>query len=177
VIVPRARTPVPLDGLLIDLHSAGHEVLGTCPGVDACAVAWAQLVHEHARDAEGRLRGIWNYNFGNRDAPRALVGSSIAVFESVLEHEDLTTGPARVPHLRFAYADAYTGLLAWWAAMRDRWDAVAEMTDPKAFARALKRDHYYTGPESAYAARLAEYEAEALRMWTDLHAGRNPGES
>lgn len=173
--VDRIRTPVPLDELIELIDQTGHEVLGWCPG-DARCVAWAQLVHEHGRtepQAAERvsLRGIWNYNFGNRDAPGSAVGApDVQVFVSVREREVKPDGSEYyTEHLRYAYPDAYTGLCAWWESMRVRWEAIGEMQDPVAFARQLKSKGYYTGSEQVYAARLTEYAAEAAKMWADAH--------
>ena len=87
MIVARVRTPVDLSELLELLHSCGHSVLGYCPGIDAMATAWAQIVLEHGREAH-HLRGIWCNNFGNRDASRAeIADATVPIFVTVPEQE------------------------------------------------------------------------------------------
>jgi hypothetical protein len=176
VIVPRIRTPFPLADLLDELDAAGHEVLVTCPGPDRIATAWAQLVLEHGRTAPQAatvpsLRGLYCYNFGNRDAPHeAATDPAVPCFATVPECEGTACG-WRATHLRYAYPDANAGLVAWWRSMVERWQAVEEMAEPAAFAARLKQAGYYTGSEAEYAASLVELAAEGRRMWGEGHGG------
>lgn len=172
MIVPRVRTPVPLSTLLDALDAAGHEVLASCPGVDRLAVAWAQLALEHGVDPpqvghDRMLRGLFNYNFGNRDASAAEIADpGISVFETVAEREVINGVETTRVHHRRAYPTAHAGLVAWWEAMRTRWiDAFEVMEDTRAFAIALREAGYYTASAEAYAAALVPLAAQARGIW------------
>lgn len=159
MIVPRVRTPVPLLGLAERLDAAAHARLATCPGGDRIRVACAQLELEHGvRD--GALSGVWDENFGNRDASAEdRADPSVAVFTTVPEREVGPQGEYHALHVRRAFQSVEEGMQDWWWWMYTRPELYEAMSDPRDFAAALKSLRYYTAPESDYAAGLARLAA------------------
>lgn len=154
MIVPRVRTPVPVEGLADALDAAHRGIRGWGIPTDAGRIAVAQLRLEHGV-SDGCLRGVYGFNFGNHDAsPAERADPTCAVFETLPEHEDSQRGPYVVTHVRRAYADLDDGLRGYWDTLfGTRYEAAYEAMcagDPRGFVHALKGAGYFTADERLY---------------------------
>jgi hypothetical protein len=162
VIVPHVLTPIRLAELPRILDGGFHSTIGTCPGPDVAALAWAHLVLEHGREA-GDLRGVWCFNLGNIDATwEDRSDPSVAVFHTVPECE----GPActwHATHTRRAFESAEDGAAYYWRALRERFpDAFYSMSGGVLpFVSALRLGKYFTGDPAAYGRTLSALVSEA----------------
>lgn len=169
MIVPRVRTPV-LVADFPDIVRAGYTA--DTPGGpelsdNAVALACAMLEEEHGRHVavaadkvapellgKDTVWAIWGNNWGNHDATRAeQADRTVAVFETVPEHEGSASSTTKARHVRRAYPDATAGASGFWTTIRTTFSNAYQaliVGDAAEYVHALKVRHYFTADETVY---------------------------
>lgn len=166
ILVPRHKTPVPLDELPGALRQAHREAFAFEPCESALELAFAMLCYE-AGVSGGLLRGVYNENLGNHDAT-AEERAAGPVFQTVSEREVIGGHSAQRIHVRPSYDDAESGAVGWWHRLREGFVEAYEAMQTgtvRDFAIALKSRGYYTSDAGSYARGLALWVAEYQRRW------------
>jgi hypothetical protein len=165
--VPRVQTTTTAQGYAHAVIRAWMALLGTIPTKEQVGVLWGQWMVETSG------RACWNWNVGNVKISQAQVDAGLPWFDLPGTWE--IVGGKRVvlpdgdPGRRFrAYASLDVAMREHLAFLRGKryapsWPFV-EAGDPDGFARALKRQGYYTAPADDYARILVASHARWMGM-------------
>jgi hypothetical protein len=170
MIVPRLRTPIPLDSLVDALDAAHHQLRGMQLSAMSLAIAASMLELEHGTGIFNGvlcLRAVLDFNEGNHDEDAAArADPNTPVFNTVPEHEVGAGGvDYHATHVRQAYPDAVAGAVGFWQVLLDNfsdaYDAIV-VGDVHAFVMALKLHHYFTATEASYEHGVASMVSQWL---------------